>query len=41
MANEARLDLEKGNNQKDFYINLLDYKNQQENLNREKIKEAK
>ena len=40
MANEARLDLEKGNNQKDFYINLLDYKNQQENLNREKIKEA-
>ena len=40
MANEARLDLEKGNNQKDFYINLLDYKNQQDHINREKIKEA-
>ena len=40
MANEARLDLEKGNNQKDFYVNLLDYKNQQDDINREKIKEA-
>ncbi len=40
MADEARLDLEIESNKKNFYGNLLDYKNQQENLNREKIKEA-
>jgi chemotaxis protein histidine kinase CheA len=40
MADEARLDLEKETNKKDWYGNLLDYKNEQDNINREKIKEA-
>ena len=40
MANSHRLDLEKETNQTKFYGNLLYYKNEQDFINRAKIKEA-